>query len=114
MPSAPPLRHKALQERTHQSSQKNSGAQTTVTFEFGSFSLAGHLLVAGFWRGLSEAADERAPIHAVPRWPQPHPWFPKAPGLWWVGFREGKALPDLALTETLPPGESLERFTAEF
>ena len=31
MPSAPPLRHKALQERTHQSSQKNSGAQTTVT-----------------------------------------------------------------------------------
>ena len=29
-------------------------------------------------------------------------WFPKASGLWWVGFREGKALSDLALTQPSP------------
>jgi len=31
-----------------------------------------------------------------------NPRFPKAPGLWWVGFREGKALSDLELTQTSP------------
>jgi hypothetical protein len=34
--------------------------------------------------------------------PQPHPRFPKASGLWWVGFREGKALSDLELTHPSP------------
>ena len=29
--------------------------------------------------------------------------FPKASGLWWVGFREGKALSDLELTQPFPP-----------
>jgi len=31
-----------------------------------------------------------------------NPRFPKAPGLWWVGFREGKALSDLEPTQPTP------------
>ncbi len=174
--------------------------------EFGSFCLAGHLRVAGFWHSLSECADGDTPIHAapligelgivslevivehglhlldglepgapslepemlvelggieafkdaglatlsfvfegcvttpsnpLPRGPATanrarrllrstpgsvgdlgqvaavkghianrkrasHPRFPKASGLWWVGFRAAKALSDLALTQPSP------------
>jgi hypothetical protein len=43
--------------------------QASGGFEFGSFCLAGHLRVAGFWHAFGECADGCAPIHAAPRAP---------------------------------------------
>ena len=40
--------------------------QASGGFESGSFCLAGHLRVAGFWHALCECADGCAPIHAAP------------------------------------------------
>ncbi len=80
MPSAPPLRHKALQERTHQSSQKNSGAQTTVsTGQFYTWRKAMLLRSAacGGQQALAKADFAEVQLSALP--PEPSPPSPIPP-----------------------------------
>jgi hypothetical protein len=56
---------------------------------------------------MSGSLDEATQFHLAQRrvvgdTVRVHPPFPKAAGPWWVGFRGGKALSDLALSQLTP------------
>jgi len=115
-PSAPPLNPEMLVELGGIEAFKNAG-RATLSFVFegcvttpsnplqcgpATANRARRLLrsAPGSVGGLCNAIGAKE--HIPNRKCASHPRFPKASGLWWVGFREGKALSDLALTQPTP------------